>query len=107
MDFVSLQPKATIGECYGPAMEIQEQADADHYFAMLVEHNLSHGENSREKAEEVERANLGYYAGYHDDETRARVERLFKCAHPIFGPISKGKPTAEEAFEMGRKMAQQ
>jgi hypothetical protein len=40
-------------------------------------------------------------------ETRARVELLFKCAHPVFGAIvEKGQPTPEEAFEMGRKLGE-
>jgi hypothetical protein len=50
----------------------------------------------------VERHNLGYFAGYYDNETRERVERLFKCSHPIFGSIAKnGAPTAKEALAAG------
>ncbi|TXH09637.1 MAG: hypothetical protein E6R03_16465 [Hyphomicrobiaceae bacterium] len=42
------------------------------------------------------------FAGYYDSETRERVERLFKCEHPIFGAIAtKGQPTAELAFALG------
>lgn len=91
----------TIGEKYDPAMKITDQAEADAYFEECVQHCMKHGE-SREEAETIERANLGYYAGYYDYETRLRVERLFTCAHPIFGPALKGKPTPEEAFEMGQ-----
>jgi len=95
----------TIGEKYGPAMEITDQASADRYFEECVLHSMSFG-NSREKAESLERQNLGYFAGYYDHETRERVERLFKCSHPIFGSIAKnGPPTAEEAFEAGKRMA--
>lgn len=98
----------TIGEKYGPAMEIADQAEADEYFERCVQHSMAFGYD-RERAEEVERANLGYFAGYYNPETRARVERLFRCSHPVFGSIAEnGAPTPEEALakgvEMGRKV---
>lgn len=40
-------------------------------------------------------------------ETRARVERLFRCAHPIFGAIAEvGPPPAEEAFRKGLELGE-
>ena len=98
--------KLTYGEAYEPAMEITDQEEADRYFLVLVGMSMKNGQ-SREEAEKIQRENLGYYAGYYDSETRARVEKLFNCAHPIFGPISQGEPTAEEAFEIGRKLGEQ
>lgn len=88
-------------------MIITDQAEADEYFEALVADNLAHnGSKSREEAEVMERSNLGYFAGYYDSETRRRVERLFKCAHPIFGSIEiNGEPTAEEAFRAGIELA--
>ena len=103
---MTLPDDITIGEKYGPAMKIEDQAEADAYFETLVEHHMRFG-HARDAAEARERWNLGYYAGYFDNETRERVERLFGCAHPIFGPISEGAPTPEEAFEMGRKRAEE
>jgi hypothetical protein len=84
-------------------MRISDRGDAEQYFAELVRiHLLDAPGHSRERAEEVQRVNLGYYAGYYDHETRARVERLFDCAHPVFGAIAdKGPPTPEEAFQAG------
>jgi len=94
----------TIGEKYGPAMEIQTQAAADLYFEQCVAHSMRHGVD-RAKAEQMEKSNLSYYAGYYGEETRERVERLFKCEHPVFGAIAKnGVPTAKEAFEAGVRM---
>jgi hypothetical protein len=95
----------TAGEKYGPAMKITDQAEADAYFEQCVKHNMSLGQ-SREEAEDVNRQNLGYWAGYYDDATRRRVERLFLCKHPIFGAIADGKPTPEEAFNMGLKLGE-
>lgn len=92
----------SIQDKYGPAMVITDQAEADKYFEELVRHNMSFGQNTREIAENVERHNLGYFAGYYDAETRARVERLFKCEHPVFGSIEKnGPPTFHEALAAG------
>jgi hypothetical protein len=94
--------KISIGDKYSPAMKITEQAEADKYFEELVRHNMSFGTNDRKRAEEIERGNLGYFAGYYDSETRERVERLFKCEHPVFGSIAKnGTPSPAEAFMAG------
>lgn len=102
---ITLRDGMTIGEAYGPAMNITDQQEANEYFEALVQNNMKHG-NSREKAESIERQNLGYYAGYYDNATRERVEQLFICAHPIFGSITdNGAPTTEQALEAGRKFA--
>ena len=100
-----ISKNANLGEKYGPAMKIECQHKADKYFQELVKHCMSFG-RIREEAEEIERSNLGYYAGYYNSDTRARVERLFKCSHPVFGSASEGSPTCEEAFEMGKQMGQ-
>ena len=96
----------TIGDKYRPAMEIEDSVEAAEYFEACVEHCMRFGA-SREEAEKIQRANLGYYAGYYNQETQERVERLFGAVHPIFGPV--GGPdepkTPEETFEMGKKMA--
>jgi hypothetical protein len=55
---------------------------------------------------DVQRANIGYWAGYYSDATRSRVERLFQTGHPVFGKIDVcGPPTAKQAFEMGVMIA--
>lgn len=90
------------GDKYSPAMEIMDQEAADKHFDELVRHNLSFGMTTIEEAQRIERSNLGYFAGYYDHETRARVERLFKCEHPVFGSIAEnGPPTTEEALLAG------
>lgn len=94
----------TIGDKYKPAMKITAQDVADEYFAACVEHAMRSGK-TREEAEEMERSNMGYFAGYYDNETRERVERLFNCRHPFFGKAANGTPTPKETVEMGRKFA--
>lgn len=105
----SFPDNATIGEVYGPAMEITTQEDADAYFQILLEHGMKlEPDLSREKAESNLRSNLGYFAGYYSHETRERVERLFKCRHPVFGSIKEnGVPTPEEAFAKGVEFSRQ
>lgn len=93
----------TLGDKYDPAMEIEDQATADAYFEACITHTMTFGK-SRTDAEQIERINLGYWAGYYSTATRARVERLFRCAHPIFGSVAvNGVPTMEEALIAGRK----
>lgn len=96
---------------YDPAMNIYTQEEADEYFEACVQHflrlQMQDGFSpKRDLAEQIERTNLGYWAGYYDNETRARVEKLFNCAHPVFGAIAEcGPPTPEEAFKMGMQWA--
>ena len=95
----------TTGEKYEPAMDITDQAEADAYFERLVAHQMLFS-TTRQQAELIERSNLAYWAGYYGNDTRMRVERLFRCAHPIFGAIAKlGPPTAEQALALGHIMA--
>ena len=106
IDTKPLPKEITIGEAYKPAMAITDANEAQEYFEKLVAHSMLHG-NSRKEAEEIEKSNLGYFAGYYSNETRKRVEQLFSCAHPIFGTIANGTPTPEQAFELGKKFAKE
>lgn len=100
-----MKGEITYAEKYDPAMQITDQAAADAYFEECVAHTMSFGK-TREQAEAIERGNLGYWAGYFTHATRERVERLFKCAHPIFGKIAEeGPPSPEAAYEAGLRIA--
>lgn len=98
--------KTTIGDKYHPAMKITDQAEADAWFERLVKHNMDNTTHDRARAEGIERSNLGYFAGYYDHETRLRVERLFRCTHPIFGPASAGPVSPETAFAAGKALGE-
>jgi len=95
--FPPFKPGSTIGDMYGPAMDLKTHEEAVEYFERLVEYGMSQGQ-SRERAEEVQRSNLGYFTGYYDQETAARVFKLFRCAHPLFGTA---RPDAMTAFKKG------
>lgn len=105
-DMEQIPDKITIGDKYDPAMKITDQAEADAYFELCVEHTMRMMPCDRAEAERIERSNLGYYAGYCSHDTRQRVEELFKCAHPILGAIAKvGAPTNDEAMQAGLDLA--
>lgn len=97
---MDLPLRITTGEKYDPAMKVTDQAEADEMFERLVKHSLATGASSRQEAERIERSNLGYYAGYYDQETRLRVEKLYRCTHPVLGSATI-QHTAEEIFNMG------
>lgn len=103
----------TYGEALGHAMQIQEQSEADAYFEVLVtdvmKARAEQGKTTlgeRGEAEALVRNNLGYWAGYYDNETRARVEKLFRCAHPVFGAKqrhTKATPPVDATHERQRE----
>ena len=97
--------KYTYGELYGPAMKIKTKDEADAYFKEILEYCRANGETDAGLERDI-RDNLGYYAGYYDDETRIRVEELFECAHPMFGKAKDGSPSIEEAFKRGMDFAE-
>jgi len=98
----------TYGEALAPAMKITDQSDADQYKAAYMAYTdqfLKDGvSESGLTCEQIVNTNLGYYAGYYSDEVRVRVERLFRCSHPIFGSIKdNGTPKGREAFQCGKE----
>lgn len=99
------------GECLKPAMKIQTEADAVQYKRDYIAYTQKfldkEPRTDGKTAEDIVNENLGYFAGYYDNETRERVERLFCTKHPIFGSIeSNGIPTAKEAFIFGLNATQ-
>jgi hypothetical protein len=98
----ALPLKCTIGEKYEPAMRITDQEEADDYFEILVIHSMRAFNKSRAEAQQLERHNLGYFAGYYEFDTRRRVSALFNAPHPLFGDT---QPNPETAFELGKSLA--
>lgn len=93
-----LPDNITIGDKYRPAMEVQTKGEADAYWELCVSHTMKRFGKTREEAEIVERSNIGYFAGYYDSETSARVLDLFGSEHPIFGTR---RPSPDEAMMAG------
>ncbi len=102
-----IKDKCTFREKYQLAMEMTSQAQATEYFEELVKHNMANSNHTREEAINIEKNNIGYFAGYYSNEVRARVEELISCYHPIFGAIAHRKPpTPDEALKMGMAMGE-
>jgi len=98
--------KLTFGETLSPAMEITDPEDAQQYLDEYVKYiQVALDKNPRDddmSAEQIAKVNLGYFAGYYNNETIGRVEELFMCSHPVFGSIkNNGTPTPEQAFNFG------
>lgn len=101
----------TYGDILEPAMKITTKKDAkqylEQYTAYIQKFIDKNPRTDGRTAESIAKENLGYWAGYYDNKTRKRVEKLFKCSHPYFGSIEeKGIPTAKEAFEIGKKLGE-
>ena len=83
----------TYADTLGPAMEITNEEDAKQYFEAYVSfiQKALNEENdiiNDMTAEEIALSNLGYYAGYYNEEVREQVERLFNCKHPILEQLN-------------------
>lgn len=89
---------------YEYALQITDQVEAGLYLQFLVGVSIASGLTPRE-ADHLERENLAYCAAYYDDETRERVERLYRCKHPVFGAIADTRPP-DDAFEAGLRKGQ-
>lgn len=101
------QDTATFGEILGPAMQITDQEEADAYFEAMVRHGMQQDPSlGQDLAEANLRQSLAYFAGYYEHETRVRVERLFGCVHPIFGPATLGEPAPAAALSAGMQMSE-
>jgi hypothetical protein len=102
----------TYGECLGPAIEITDQADADQYlqdYVAFIQKALDKEPRGDDMtAEHIAKVNLGYYAGYYSYDVMERVNKLFKCSHPVFGKVTaESRPTPTQAFEAGVKAGKQ
>lgn len=99
-----LDDNITIGEKYGPALHVRTQAEADAYFARLLDHARRAYGDSPEEAALNERNNLSYYAAYFSNDARRLVEQFYGAVHPVFGPVKpQGETTADEAMAAYRK----
>lgn len=91
-----------------PAMEIAKQGDteaAQRYIEAYDQHLAEiQPDLDAEGRRSIIMSNLGYYAGYYDDEMRTAVEEVFGAIHPIFGTM---RPTPEQAFAMGQAVGEE
>ena len=95
-------------DAYDEAMNIQTPEGAAIVLDKLVARCVANSDLSPDEAIVVERANIGYWGGFRDNETRERIERLFQCQHPHLGAIAETGPlTFQQCLEIGRNLGRQ
>jgi hypothetical protein len=83
-------------------IKVTTQEEADRCLKEYVDELMAETGKKRRAAKKIAKTNIGYYAGYYDDETIRRIWRLYRTRHPVFG---RSFPTPVEAFNLGRKWA--
>lgn len=95
----------TIGEVFDLALKLAKE-NPDEAQEWFVEYGgyIAHENNcDLEKATNIAKSNLGYFAGYYDQETCDIIYKTYQCSHPIFGD----KPfnvDPEEAYKKGLEL---
>jgi hypothetical protein len=90
----------TIRAVYDQIIKAMTQTEADEQLAGLIRLMVKEGKSPRQ-AKKIAKKNIGYWAGYYDEETARRIWRLFRTEHPVFG---KRWPGPREAFQLGVKL---
>ena len=88
---------------YEQALRIHSRDSAKIHLLLLVEEDML--ERGCDAASSLRRikATLAWRAYHKGNETRERVERLYRCAHPVFGSyLEMGPPSAVLAILMLR-----
>ena len=83
----------TYGEEFDLALACNTQEEADEFVRTNIAHRVKDFGQTPEEAEKVLKANLGYMAGYYDEATAKKIEKLFNAPHPF-----SSRSTAEECL---------
>lgn len=73
---------ANAGQRYDPIWRVTTEEEAAAYFEECVDWQMRMGGYSREEAVNIEKINIGYWAGYGPMEDMQRIHKLFKLSHP-------------------------
>lgn len=79
---------------YDAIFRIDDGETARRYLRACVDHCMRLNDMAgkpidKQKAMQIEKTNIGYYAGYGTAQDRLRVENLFGCIHPFLGPAEE------------------
>lgn len=95
----------TTSELYSRSTKIETEQEAKAYLNNLVQYFVQRFNMPLDEALLKVRQNIGCFSGYYDRETRARVEKLFNCVHPVLGSVNNDL-SPEEIFNIGLKMGE-
>lgn len=98
----------TYREQFEVAINCKNRAEADAFMAKEVRRYWDTWQIAAEKAHDTILQNLGYMAGYYDDDTAQKIHDLFGAKHPIFGAPGYHKNIpAEAALKIGMKAGEE
>lgn len=80
----TIDSSMTWGEWFESAIACKTEEDAKAWLDIEIKRHKKLYGNSKRKALPLIHSNLGYMAGYYDQETASKVLALFGAAHPIF-----------------------
>jgi hypothetical protein len=98
---IKFQPGATYADLLDPIFKITDEEEAKEYFNDYVKFLMEDPEVSEQRAIEIAKINIGYWAGYYSTDVRMRVERLFETEHPYLGKAKEKQYTPDEILQMG------
>ena len=93
----------TMGELFDFALKLAKEEDkteSQEFFREYVKQISIKNNYSLEKSTEIAKLNLGYFAGYYNQDVCDLIYKTYNCSHPIFG----NKPfevSPEEAYKKG------
>ena len=96
----------TFGEIFDLALDLakKDTYEAQEWFYEYVNCISMDNSYSWDKSIEIAKSNLGYFAGYYNQEVCDIIYKTYQCSHPVFGD----KPfeiSPEEAFKKGMELA--
>jgi len=92
----------TYQELFDKLNELNTKVEAAKLFEDYVTEVQQEREIDRVEAENLVRKNIGYIAGYGEDDLRKKVLELYQASHPIL-PLGC---TPSQAFELGLAAAE-
>ena len=96
-----------MGEVFNEALRLAEidKKEAEDFFYEYVKDIAFDNKYSWDKSIEIAKSNLGYFAGYYNQEVCDIIYKTYQCSHPIFGdhPFSVDPIDAfNKGFEMSK-----
>ena len=102
----------TFGELFNLALKLAKEnpVEANEWLVEYIGYIAHENTCDFEKASRIAKSNLGYFAGYYDQETCDIIYKTYQCSHPIFGdkPFEVDPEEAyKKGLEMGKKLNKQ
>lgn len=101
------KPLRTLDDEFDEALSCEDRVQADAWLyreAVWLCNEFPEEGYTIQRAQQLIRQNLGYYAGYIGPEAQRKIYELFDAPHPILGtPAQMESLSPEEIFELGQR----